>query len=82
VSSSLFTITNLPISSFSDTEEDVFFFVYNNFEDLLINMEDSAFLYVTELLDRTGSRLESTSITFYMAIIILCGALLAINTTI
>ena len=55
ISSSLFTITNLQPSSFTDTIDDVFYFMYNNFNNMLEAIILSGELYVEEELDRTSS---------------------------
>lgn len=53
ISSSLFTLTNLDSASFTDSEDDVFYFMYNNFNDMLIALWNSAYMYVDELTGRT-----------------------------
>lgn len=53
ISSSLFTLTNLDSASFTDSEDDVFYFMYNNFNDMLIALWESAYMYVDELTGRT-----------------------------
>lgn len=38
MSSTIFTLSNLPIQSFNETNEDVFFLLYNSFHGFLLNL--------------------------------------------
>ena len=55
MSSSLFTVSNLSPENFKDTNNDVFYFLYNSFMDLLSNEWKSSYYYVDELIDRTDN---------------------------
>lgn len=68
ISSSLFTLTNLDNSLFDDRQDDVFYFLYNNFQDTLIAMSKSANYFVTELDARTITINEANKIVFYLSI--------------
>eukprot|EP00347_Sterkiella_histriomuscorum_P005463 403356519 len=73
ISSSLFTLTNLDNNMFIDTQDDVFYFMYNNFMDMLLALWRSAYLYVDELKVRTVDD-EVNQIVFYcsIALALLC----------
>ena len=53
IQSSIFTISNLHLGEFYDANEDVFFLMYNAFNELYIKMLVSSNLYVNELTDRS-----------------------------
>jgi uncharacterized UPF0160 family protein len=68
ISSSLFTLTNLDPKTFDDRNDDVFYFLYNNFQDTLIAMLKSANFFVKELNDRTHTINEANKIIFYLSL--------------
>ncbi len=53
IQSSIFTISNLELSMFTDQNQDVFFLMYNSFNQLYQAMSRSSTLYVIELADRS-----------------------------
>lgn len=67
--SSIFTVSNLNLTSFSDqTNEDVFFLMYNAFNDFYQALLTASNLFVTELSDRSSQNLEITLILFVLSI--------------
>jgi hypothetical protein len=54
ISSTVFTISNMAINDFSETNEDIFFMMYNSFNDFYISLVKSSQLYVKELVDRAS----------------------------
>jgi len=68
ISSSLFTLTNMDAKTFDDRHDDVFYFLYNNFQDTLISMFKSANFFVKELNDRTHAINEANKIVFYLSL--------------
>ena len=74
ISSTIFTISNLPIDSFSEVNEDVFFLMYNVMNDFYVSLEQSAQYYVLELFDRSETRKELGLILYLLAlaVIVIC----------
>ncbi len=70
ISSSLFTLTNLDPKNFDETaQDDVFYFLYNNFQDLALSLYRSASLFLTELLTlRTAGLTQGNNLVFYLSI--------------
>jgi len=67
--SSIFTVANLNLTSFSEqTNEDVFFLMYNAFNDFYQALLTASNLYVAELSDRSSQNLEITLILFILSI--------------
>lgn len=50
------------------TNEDIFFLMYNSFNELHMKMIHSSNLYVSELADRSESKLEIAMILFILSI--------------
>ena len=55
------------------TNEDIFFLMYNSFNELHLKMLQSSNLYVSELSDRSESKLELSLILFILSIVALFG---------
>jgi hypothetical protein len=53
LSSTIFTLSNMALSSFSETNEDVFFLMYNSFNEFLIGIRASSQFYLKEMNERT-----------------------------
>jgi hypothetical protein len=70
LSSSLFTLTNLNPSQFNEsTQDDVFYFLYNNFQDTCLALYKSANFFMQELLElRTAGISRSNQLVFYLSI--------------
>jgi len=65
----IFTVANLNLTSFSEqTNEDVFFLMYNAFNDFYQALLTASNLYVAELSDRSSQNLEITLILFILSI--------------
>jgi len=45
LSSSIFTVQNLELEQFSERNEDVFFTIYNSFNDMMMAINQSATYY-------------------------------------
>lgn len=72
IQSSIFTVSNLLLSQFSEqTNEDVFFLIYNGFDDFLKSLILSKDLYVSELKERAESKEEIITILFILSVIAL-----------
>ena len=72
IQSSIFTVSNLNLASFSEQlNEDVFFLMYNGFSDFLMALIQSRDYYVQELKDRSDAKLEIALILFILSIIAL-----------
>ncbi len=59
----------MELDQFAETDEDVFFLMYNSFNELLEALRESSQLYVQELDDRTEQK-EEISITIFVSSII------------
>lgn len=76
MSSTIFTISNMKITDFSENNEDVFFLMYNSFNEFYIGLKRSSELYVKELIDRSSQREEISLILFILSIVALASAFL------
>jgi hypothetical protein len=69
LSSSLFTLTNLDNRLFDEAkQDDVFYFLYNNFQDTYLAILKSANFFVSELLERTSGLKNSNKTVFFLSI--------------
>jgi hypothetical protein len=69
LSSSLFTLTNLDNNFFDERfQDDVFYFLYNNFQDTFLGILKSANYFVSELEDRTSGLKSGNKIVFFLSI--------------
>jgi len=68
ISSTIFTISNMKLSDFNETNEDVFFLMYNSFNEFYIGLEKSSQIYVKELEDRSKSKTEVSLVFFILSI--------------
>lgn len=68
ISSTIFTISNMKIKDFNETNEDVFFLIYNSFNEFLIGLQKSQGYYVQELNDRSEERKEVSLILYILSI--------------
>jgi len=71
ISSTIFTISNMRLQDFSEANEDVFFLMYNSFNDFYLGLLKSSELYVRELLDRSNEREEISLVLYFLSIIAL-----------
>lgn len=64
----------MKIADFNETNEDVFFLMYNSFNDFLIGLQKSQEYYVIELGDRSKEKEEISLILYILSIValILC----------
>jgi hypothetical protein len=53
MTSAIFTVRHLPPSLYASSQEDIFFIMYNAFNDFLKSVQRSADLYERELQDRS-----------------------------
>jgi len=58
--------------------QDIFFLIYNSFNDLLTKMRLSSSLYVNELIDSSSQKNEGTMITLILSTLIVAGMLAAL----
>jgi hypothetical protein len=58
----------MDIAEFLETNEDIFFLLYNSFNELLVALEKSSNLYVEELFDRSTQKREDNMILFILSI--------------
>lgn len=68
ISSTIFTISNMKITEFKDTNEDVFFLMYNSFNDFYIGLTQSSQYYVQELYERAEEKIQVCDALFAMSI--------------
>ena len=68
LSSTIFTVSNLNLESFSESNEDVFFLMYNIFNDFHIANRESGEYYGIEMNDRAAQKHEITLILFLISI--------------
>ena len=61
----------MDVTSFNETNEDVFFLLYNSFNDFYQALALSSELYVEELYDRSEQKNEICLVLFIIAIITL-----------
>ena len=69
ISSTIFTISNDNITDYTENNVDVFFLMYNVFNDFQMAMDQSTQMYVLELQARTGEK-EEISLVLYILVII------------
>lgn len=53
ISSTIFTISNMKLSEFNEMNEDVFFLMYNSFNDFFIALRESCKYYGREMNERS-----------------------------
>lgn len=78
ISSTIFTISNLPIQNFNETNEDVFFLMYNSFNEFYEGMSLSSQLYVNEMNDKASTKSEICLVLYLLAISALALSLLVL----
>jgi hypothetical protein len=78
ISSTIFTVSNMALSNFTDTNQDVFFLLYNSFNDFYQGLELSSTYYVQELHDRASQRSEVELVLFILAIVALVVCLIVL----
>lgn len=71
ISSTIFTVSNLAITNFNETNEDVFFLMYNSFNDFSMALRQASTLYTTQLMDRAADKEKTCMIIFILTVIIL-----------
>ena len=71
-SSAVFTVSHTLLGEFTDTEENVFFVVYNSFNDLFMAMLESSAFYVQELLERASQKNTLLLILFISSLVTVC----------
>jgi len=72
LASAIFTVSHYQPREFTDRDDDVFFVMYNSFNDLLIAMLESSRMYVSELLDRVSQKNTLLLILFVASLVITC----------
>jgi cytochrome c biogenesis protein CcdA len=80
IQSSIFSLGNMALQDFAAEDqgggdagsEEVFFLMYNSFNELLLAMRRSSDLYVGELVDRRNQKDEISMIIFVLSIVFLC----------
>lgn len=68
----------MAISNFTDSNQDVFFLLYNSFNDFYEGLELSSTYYVQELQDRASQRSEIELVLFVLAIVALAVCLIVL----
>lgn len=68
MASAVFTARHLALSSFSETQEDVYFVTYNVFNDFLVALQESSQYFVEDLHERTVQKNELILILFLSSI--------------
>ena len=79
IQSTIFTLENLLPSEFTAESQggggagsdNVFFLLFNSFNNLLDSMRQSSALYVSELIDRSNQKNQGSMIIFILSIILL-----------
>lgn len=71
ISSTIFTISNMQVKDFSEINEDVFFLMYNTFNEFYMGLRKSSEYYIKELAERTDQREEISLVLFILAILTL-----------
>ena len=66
------------LKDYVESNEDIFFLMYNSFNDLLGDLKTSSSLYVTELLDRSLNSDEISLILFILSILVLVIVVVAL----
>ena len=59
------------LQDFTEANEDVFFLMYNSFNDFYLGLLKSSEFYVRELLDRSNEREEISLVLYILSIIAL-----------
>lgn len=72
LASAIFTVSHYQPREFTDRDEDVFFVMYNSFNDLLMAMLESSRMYVSELLDRASQKNTLLLILFVASLVTTC----------
>ena len=72
LASAIFTVSHYQPREFTEKDEDVFFVMYNSFNDLLLAMLQSSKLYVTELLERANQKNTLLLILFVSSLVTMC----------
>jgi hypothetical protein len=75
----VFTVSNLPLSAFSSENsgqsgvgsQDIFFLIYNTFNDLIVKMRQSSAYYVEQLIERSKDKNEGSMITLILSTLFL-----------
>ena len=58
----------MKVQDFNETNEDVFFLMYNSFNEFYMGLEKSSQLYVRELHDRSTDKTEVSLVFFVLSI--------------
>lgn len=61
----------MAIASFTENNEDIFFLMYNSFNEFLMAIRRSSQLYILEMVERTDQREEISMILFVLAVLTL-----------
>lgn len=69
ISSTIFTISNMKLNEFNENNEDVFFLMYNSFNEFYIGLLKSSELYLREMGERTSQKEEISLILYILALI-------------
>jgi len=68
----------MALSNFTDTNQDIFFLLYNSFNDFYKGLELSSTYYVQELHDRASQRSEIELVLFILSIVALMICLIVL----
>jgi hypothetical protein len=78
ISSTIFTISNMKLADFNEKNEDVFFLMYNSFNEFFIGLQKSSEYYVKELRERSEEKSEVELVLFVLSIAALVICLLVL----
>lgn len=68
IASAIFTVRHFNLSSFSESQEDVFFITYNSFNDFLSALEFSSLYYVEDIRERAMTKETLLLIIFIITV--------------
>ena len=68
MSSTIFTVSNIPLAQFNESNEDVFFLIYNSFNDFMLSEYYASQMYTQALMDRSDEKKETGMILYIIAI--------------
>lgn len=72
MSSAIFTVRHLETAKFNETQEDIYFVMYNSFNGFLLSMLKSSDYYEQELYDRSSQKNNLLLILFLASIGTVC----------
>ncbi|CDW77649.1 UNKNOWN [Stylonychia lemnae] len=72
--SSIFTVRHLDIREFTEENEDMFFILYNSYNDFLLSTQRTSLLYMEDLIERSENKMTLIIIVFIISVIVVCFA--------